>query len=57
VIFVPYGMWFFGKINGIAKGFGPHEAFLMEIFFPLEKLYFSLTNLKLFGKALWLKSQ
>jgi hypothetical protein len=26
----------FGKINGIAKGFGPHEVFLMEIFFPLE---------------------
>jgi hypothetical protein len=49
-------MWIFGKINGIAKGFGPHEAFLMEMFFPLEKLYFSFTNLKLFGKASHLKS-
>jgi hypothetical protein len=49
-------MWLFGKINGIAKGFGPHKAFLMEMFFPLEIFYFSFTNLKLFGKASWLKS-
>jgi hypothetical protein len=39
-------MWLLGKINGIAKGFRPHEAFLMDIFFPLEKLYFSFTNLE-----------
>jgi len=50
-------MWLFGKINVITKGFGPHEAILMEIFFPLEKLYFSFTNLTLFGKTSWLKSQ
>jgi hypothetical protein len=49
-------MWIFGKINGIAKGFRPHETFLVEMFFPLEKLYFSFTNLKLFGKASQLKS-